>query len=142
VGLWASIVAGNTADKGPDVLGPLYLVYPSLIQNTSDTAISFGDTTVPIYSVGAALSKKSIFGQSPKLGPLRNNGGATQTLALLPGSPAIGPIPLYNTSSGDISICGSSFAELPDVSTTDQRGSKRPGDHKKACDLGAYESAG
>jgi Rieske Fe-S protein len=55
----------------------------------------------------------------PLLGPLANNGGFTQTMALLPGSPAI--------DAGDDGVC-------PD---TDQRGVTRPqGSH---CDIGAYE---
>ena len=47
---------------------------------------------------------------NPKLGPLASNGGPTQTLALLKGSPAIDVIPL---TSG---LCPA----------TDQRGHKRP----------------
>jgi hypothetical protein len=55
----------------------------------------------------------------PMLGPLTNNGGFTQTMALLPGSPAI--------DAGDDGVC-------PE---TDQRGVTRPqGSH---CDIGAYE---
>jgi len=61
----------------------------------------------------------------PKLGPLASNGGPTQTMALLKGSPAIDYIPL---SSG---LCP----------TTDQRGHKRPDNPREsACDIGAYES--
>ncbi len=55
----------------------------------------------------------------PKLGALANNGGSTQTMSLLPGSPAI--------DAGDDASCPA----------TDQRGTPRPqGSH---CDLGAYE---
>ncbi len=55
----------------------------------------------------------------PNLGPLANNGGPTQTMALLPGSPAI--------DAGDDNACPS----------TDQRGILRPqGGH---CDIGAFE---
>jgi hypothetical protein len=55
----------------------------------------------------------------PLLGPLQNNGGLTQTMALLPGSPAI--------DAGDDANCPA----------TDQRGVTRPqGSH---CDIGAYE---
>ncbi len=55
----------------------------------------------------------------PNLGPLANNSGITQTLALLPGSPAI--------NAGNDATC----------ETTDQRGVARPeGPH---CDIGAYE---
>ena len=56
----------------------------------------------------------------PGVGPLANNGGATQTHALLPGSPAI--------NAGTNSGCPS----------TDQRGVARPIGAK--CDIGAYEA--
>jgi|GEM_PF-1493956 len=55
----------------------------------------------------------------PLLGRLANNGGFTQTHALLPGSPAI-----------DSGTC----VDAPD---TDQRGVSRP--QGPACDMGAYE---
>jgi len=55
----------------------------------------------------------------PILGPLANNGGPTQTLALLPGSPAI--------DEGDDQLCP----------TTDQRGVPRP--QQAHCDIGAFE---
>jgi LPXTG-site transpeptidase (sortase) family protein len=58
---------------------------------------------------------------APLLGPLADNGGPTQTLALLAGSPAI--------DAGDQSSCPAS----------DQRGVLRP--QGAACDLGALEAA-
>ncbi len=64
----------------------------------------------------------------PRLAPLADNGGPTQTMALLPGSAAIG--------AGDNAIC---FAPL--VSYQDQRGFLRHGiggDTTK-CSIGAYE---
>lgn len=54
----------------------------------------------------------------PVLGPLQDNGGATPTHALLPGSPAL------DTGS-------------PDCAATDQRGVPRP--QGLACDSGAFE---
>ena len=57
---------------------------------------------------------------SPELGPLADNGGPTQTQALLPGSPAI--------DSADDSACPA----------TDQRGVSRP--QGASCDVGAYEA--
>ena len=57
---------------------------------------------------------------NPLIGPLANNGGPTQTHALLSGSPAIDLVPL---SSRTVS--------------TDQRGIARP--QGAACDSGAYE---
>jgi hypothetical protein len=62
---------------------------------------------------------------NPQLGSLANNGGPTQTLALLKGSPAIDDIPLASA------LCPA----------TDQRGHKRPDNpHESACDIGAFES--
>ena len=59
------------------------------------------------------------FTDNPNLGPLVDNGGFTQTMALGAGSPAI--------DVGDDGLCGA----------TDQRGVTRPlGSH---CDIGAYE---
>ena len=58
-----------------------------------------------------------IIGQDPLLGPLADNGGPTQTHALLLGSPAID-------------------AGGADCAVTDQRGVPR-----SACDIGAYELA-
>jgi hypothetical protein len=64
-----------------------------------------------------------------KLGRLQDNGGPTETMALLPGSPAI--------DSGNPSGC-------PDVNghvlKTDQRGAPRPDkEDTGGCDMGAYE---
>ena len=67
----------------------------------------------------------SVQNTNPKLGPLASNGGRTQTMALLKGSPASDYIPLSS------SLCPA----------TDQRGHKRPDSpQESACDIGAYES--
>jgi hypothetical protein len=72
-------------------------------------------------SCGGATVKSSA---EINLGPLANNGGATQTMALLPGSAAI--------EAGDDGVC----AAAP-VNNLDQRGLARPqGAH---CDIGAFE---
>lgn len=66
----------------------------------------------------------SVSGVDPKLGPLANNGGPTQSMGLLRGSPAI--------HAGDDTTC----LNAP-VSLLDQRGVARTyGAH---CDIGAYE---
>jgi hypothetical protein len=62
----------------------------------------------------------------PVLDVLADNGGPTQTHALLPGSPAI--------DAGNDTICTD-----PPINGVDQRGTERPqGD---ACDIGAFEVA-
>ena len=66
----------------------------------------------------------------PMLGPLQNNGGPTQTMALLPGSPAI--------DGGNPAGCTDGLGHLL---KTDQRGMPRPDtEDKVGCDIGAYES--
>ncbi|MGI9057154.1 MAG: choice-of-anchor Q domain-containing protein [Ktedonobacteraceae bacterium] len=65
----------------------------------------------------------SLQNTDPRLDPkgLQNNGGPTQTIALLSGSPAIDTIPVARCPS------------------TDQRGTTRPDNGETACDMGAYE---
>jgi hypothetical protein len=65
----------------------------------------------------------------PFLGPLQNNGGPTQTQALLSGSPAI--------DAGNPGGCTDGQGHLL---TTDQRGEPRPDpEDTGGCDMGAYE---
>ena len=65
----------------------------------------------------------------PILGPLQNNGGPTNTMALLSGSPAI--------DAGNPGGCTESQGNLL---TTDQRGMPRPNkEDASGCDIGAYE---
>jgi hypothetical protein len=61
---------------------------------------------------------------------LANNGGPTQTIALVPGSLAIDAIPL--------AACTDQTGKRI---TTDQRGFPRPNAGEAACDIGAYESS-
>ena len=64
------------------------------------------------------------FNVNPLLGPLHNNGGPTATMALLPGSPAIG--------------AGASTSKISGLSVqaTDQRGDPRPAN---GIDIGAFQ---
>ncbi|MCP5106784.1 MAG: hypothetical protein GY950_25600 [bacterium] len=111
-----TIVAGNQVaegGEGPDCRGTLNSLGYNLIRNT-DHATFIGNTT------------GNITGVDPLLGLLADNGGATQTHALIPGSPAID--------------AGTNSAVLQD-----QRGHQRPVDIPgipnagDGTDIGAYE---
>ena len=67
---------------------------------------------------------------------LGNNGGPTQTLAVLQGSQAIDAVPLQ---ACNITVIGPSGQNV--TITTDQRGDARPDGSENACDVGAYESS-
>lgn len=108
-----SIVAGNSADTGPDCSGILFSVTFSLIQNAS--SCTFGGSN-------------NLLGIDPLLTPLQNNGGPTLTHALGLTSPAL--------NAGDPGGC----KDAQSVSlTTDQRGTTRPQPTGGRCDMGAYE---
>jgi hypothetical protein len=79
-----------------------------------------GDSTCSLNGPG---DKKST---NPMLGPLQNNGGPTQTIALLAGSLAI--------LAGNPNGCTDGSGQLL---TTDQRGVSRPS--SGSCDIGAYQ---
>jgi hypothetical protein len=69
---------------------------------------------------------------NPLVGPLKNNGGPTQTQALLPGSPAI--------DAGNPSGCTDGQGHLL---KTDQRSKPRPDkEDTGGCDIGAFELQG
>ena len=108
-----TIVAGNT---GPDVSETLSGASSNnLIGNGSGmTGISNGSNGNLVGTAQAPID--------PLLAPLGDYGGPTQTMALLPGSPALN--------------AGTSLAGI----TTDQRGISRP--QASAFDIGAFESAG
>jgi hypothetical protein len=111
-----SIVAGNKAPNGPDILGALTSQGYNLIQNTQDTMFS------PNQSHSTDLLEVAL--PALRVDPLlKDNNGSTQTHALLPGSAAIDRIPPNDCRIKDIS--------------TDQRGVRRP--QGAACDIGAYE---
>jgi hypothetical protein len=96
--------------------------------NCSGTFISNGynlssDNTCNFSSTG------DLNNTDPNLGPLQNNGGQTQTQALLAGSPAI--------DAGNPNGCTDSNGHML---KTDQRGAPRPDkEDTGGCDMGAYE---
>lgn len=97
-------------------------------QNCSNPVASYGynlssDGTCNFNKVG------DLNNHDPLLGPLQNNGGPTDTMALLLGSPAI--------DAGNPAGCKDAQGNLL---LTDQRGMPRPDrEDANGCDMGAYE---
>jgi hypothetical protein len=119
-----TLIAGNTATRfGPDVFGLLNSQGNNLIGNTADATI-YGNTSGNLLNV------------NPLLAPLSNYGGATQTHALLPGSPAI--------DAGTNCVLSNNCASnnLGFNLTTDQRGTGFNRQVGSAVDIGAFESQG
>jgi hypothetical protein len=110
VSIQNTILAGNSAPSSLDVAG--------VFTNLGHNLIGIGDG-------GSGYANTDLVGTSanpinPLLGPLQDNGGPTQTMALLPGSPAI------------------DAGTLTD-SEWDQRGPGYPRLVNGATDIGAYE---
>jgi CSLREA domain-containing protein len=110
-GLRNSLVAQNSASTGPDVSSEVYDASFSLIGDGSDSDLIDGVDGNQVGTASAPID--------PKLGPLADNGGPTQTHRLLLGSPAI------------------DAASSTDCPATDQRGVARP--QGAGCDIGSFE---
>jgi hypothetical protein len=111
-----TIVAGNTpADVGDGGFGTAFISKGNNL---------IGDTNGTIGWVSSDLTGTTTL-INPVLAPLDSYGGPTQTLALLPGSPAI--------AAGNTAL-------LPAGLTTDQRGLPRV--VNGSVDIGAFESQG
>jgi hypothetical protein len=105
-----TVLAGNRALDGPDLSGSF---------------TSLGHNLIGDGSGGRGYAATDLVGThtnpiDPKLGPLQDNGGPTWTMALLPGSPAIG-------------------AGGPTDSEWDQRGPGFARSVNGITDIGAYE---
>jgi len=132
-----STIANNSASTNGSGLYKLagsMDVRNTIIANNTGSPSCFRAT--PLVSLGFNIDSSSSCGfngpndlsnTDPKLGPLTDNGGPTQTMALLSGSPAI--------DRGSRTVCPA----------TDQRGVARPQDGDASspatCDIGAYEAA-
>jgi hypothetical protein len=129
-----SIVAGNDASGNPDYVpsgGRFPTNYTDVFDqslNGSGLTLDFSLVRSDTSSFTSATKTRDIFGKSPDLGPLQNNGGPTNTELPAADSPVIN--------------AGQAFGL-----TTDQRGLKRivdfPGVSKAtggdAADMGAVE---
>src|SRR5207237_1026771 len=88
--LLSSIVAANTGPTGPDVTGPVLAGGSDLVGNGAGmTGLANGKAG---NLVGTATQRID-----PKLAALGYYGGPTQTMALLAGSPALGPAAALTT---------------------------------------------
>jgi len=120
-----STFSGNTAARDGGAIAPVgpFTLVNSIVANSP----SGGNCLFPITDGGGNLQYPgtdcggTITSADPLLDPagLQNNGGPTETIALLPGSPAI------------------DAAVACPPPTTDQRGVSRP--QGAGCDIGAFE---
>ena len=128
-----STISGNSAYRGSGIFGG------AVLQNSIVANNGRGNCSQTLSSRGYNLSSDNtcnlngpgdLNNTDPMLGTLGYNGGPTQTIPLLSGSPAI--------DAGNPSGCTDDRGNLL---TTDQRGMPRPdpGDIG-GCDMGAYES--
>ncbi|MFJ8943046.1 choice-of-anchor Q domain-containing protein [Streptomyces sp. NPDC102395] len=101
-----SVIANNTVDGAPADCKKAFATIASQGRNLD------GDGSCRLTAAGDLPSR------TPLIGPLTDNGGPTDTVALLPGSPAL------DAADG--------------CTDTDQRGVARP--QGAACDIGAYEA--
>jgi hypothetical protein len=133
-----STFSGNAARGGKgggifNVKGSTVVLQNSIVSNNTGGNCS-GNLTSHGYNLSSDStcdfdSTGDLNATDPKLGSLRNNGGPTKTMPLLPGSPAI--------DSGNPNGCTDGKGHLL---KTDQRGKPRPDkEDTGGCDRGAFE---
>ncbi len=116
----ANTIIANSLGGGGDCFQPS--AFGGVVNDLGHNLIEDGANTCGL----TAAPNNNIIGEDPNLGPLQDNGGATFTHALLPGSPAI--------DKGSNAIC----ADSATVNNLDQREIIRP--QGARCDIGAYEA--
>jgi parallel beta-helix repeat protein/predicted outer membrane repeat protein len=100
-----ALIAGNTGQDVGVFDGAVTLNSNHDVLGTVDPAITVNDQGGTQQGV-----------TNPGLGPLQNNGGATETMALLAGSPAIntGPVPVASFPGNEFDQRGTGFARVVD----------------------------
>ena len=120
--IYSSIISANDnpENTGTDV---------DFVEDSTNSFVSEGYNLVGDGNATAAFNKNGDQRgvADPRLGPLQDNGGPTDTHALLAGSPAIDAVPVGTNG------CAADF-------TADQRGVHRP--LGGACDAGSVENFG
>ena len=125
-GLTSDTVVGNTAGQDGGVGGYLLTVADSILSaNTGGNCTPAAEFVQHSIDVDGTCSQRNpntgdIVGVDPKLGPLADNGGPTQTMAIPTSSPA------YD-------------ANAQSCSGTDERGVSLLQRGATSCDLGAYQ---
>jgi hypothetical protein len=134
--LQESILVGNKADKDPNARGALVSGGYNLIQDMSMVNIS--ESRFPGSDI--SVSDQDLTTLFPMGAQLRDNGGPTQTYALLAekDNPALDKVPLAYCHSTDSWHSTKPLLSAP--ITTDQRGKPRPDGKEGMCDIGAYEA--
>jgi hypothetical protein len=134
-----STISFNRAVSGSGIYGSAHL-QNSIIANNHSLTNTGGNCHGTVSSIFSLSSDNScnlngpgdLNNVDPKLGTFGNNGGPTQTIPLLSGSPAI--------DAGNPSGCSDGLGHLL---KTDQRGLPRPDtEDRSGCDMGAYERQG
>ena len=130
-----STFSGNVASAAGAIFNFGFLTMGNTILANSSSGsdcFSFGGSNInPIIATGVNIvgdgscAIPGMITGDPKLGPLADNGGPTQTMGLLPGSPAIG--------TANLGVCAA-----PPVNNLDQRG--QPRSVNGTCDIGAYQT--
>jgi predicted outer membrane repeat protein len=114
--------------------GSSVLIQNSIVANSANGGNCAGTITSDGYNLSSDATCNfnntgDLNNTDPKLGPLQNNGGPTQTEALQLGSPAI--------DAGNPGGCTDGQGHLL---KTDQRGAPRPDkEDTGGCDMGAFE---
>jgi predicted outer membrane repeat protein len=132
-----STLSGNSAPIGGGINGGATLKNTILANSTSggNCSVASGTLTSLGYNLSDDPSCASYFNQPGDMNStgagldprgLNSNGGPTQTIALLPASPAVDAIPV----SACTDVTGNPV-------TTDERGVARP--QGRGCDIGAFE---
>jgi hypothetical protein len=128
-----STISGNSANRGGGIASGAATLQNSIVANNSSENC-YGTMTSHGYNLSSDNTCNfdnagDLNNTDPLLGPLQNNGGPTQTMALPSGSPAV--------DAGNPNGCTDSLGHLL---KTDQRGKPRPDtEDTGGCDMGAYE---